>query len=75
VDLGLIYDISVDGRAVNVDMSLTSPGCPSGPEIMTDAEQQLRAMQGVENVTVNLVWDPLWSPERIEPRIRAYLGF
>jgi metal-sulfur cluster biosynthetic enzyme len=75
VDLGLVYDISVDGPAVNVDMSLTSPGCPSGPEIMTDAEQQLRAMQGVERVTVNLVWDPLWSPERIEPRIRAYLGF
>jgi metal-sulfur cluster biosynthetic enzyme len=75
VDLGLVYDISVDGPAVNVDMSLTSPGCPSGPEIMTDAEQQLRAMQGVESVTVNLVWDPLWSPERIELRIRAYLGF
>jgi metal-sulfur cluster biosynthetic enzyme len=75
VDLGLVYDISVDGPAVNVDMSLTSPGCPSGPENMTDAEQQLRAMQGVESVTVNLVWDPLWSPERIEPRIRAYLGF
>jgi metal-sulfur cluster biosynthetic enzyme len=75
VDLGLVYDIRVDGPAVEVDMSLTSPGCPSGPEIMTDAEQHLRAMQGVENVTVNLVWDPLWSPERIEPRIRAYLGF
>jgi metal-sulfur cluster biosynthetic enzyme len=75
VDLGLVYDIGVDGAAVNVDMSLTSPGCPSGPEIMTDAEQQLRAMPGVERVTVNLVWDPLWSPERIEPRIRAYLGF
>jgi metal-sulfur cluster biosynthetic enzyme len=75
VDLGLVYDIRVDGAAVNVDMSLTSPGCPSGPEIMTDAEQQLRAMPGVESVAVNLVWDPLWSPERIEPRIRAYLGF
>ena len=75
VDLGLVYDISVGGRAVNVAMRLTSPGCPSGPEIMTDAEQHLRAMQGVESVTVNLVWDPLWSPERIEPRIRAYLGF
>ncbi len=75
VDLGLVYDIGVDGPAVNVDMSLTSPGCPSGPEIMTDAEQHLRAMPGVETVTVNLVWEPLWSPERIEPRIRAYLGF
>lgn len=75
VDLGLIYDINVEGAEVSVDMSLTSPGCPSGPEIMTDAEQQLRAMPGVESVAVNLVWDPLWSPDRIEPRIRAYLGF
>jgi len=75
VDLGLVYDINVEGAEVSVDMSLTSPGCPSGPEIMTDAEQQLRAMPGVESVAVNLVWDPLWSPERIEPRIRAYLGF
>ena len=75
VDLGLVYDINVDGAAVSIDMSLTSPGCPSGPEIMTDAEQHLRAMPGVESVAVNLVWDPLWSPERIEPRIRAYLGF
>lgn len=75
VDLGLIYTIQVDGGKVVVDMSLTSPGCPSGPEIMTSVEQQLRATPGVEEVAVNLVWDPMWSPDRIEPRIKAYLGF
>ena len=75
VDLGLIYDIRVDGPAVAIDMSLTSPGCPSGPEIMTGAEEQIRALPGVEDVRVNLVWTPFWTPERIEPRIRAYLGF
>lgn len=75
VDLGLVYGIAVDGNRVQVDMSLTSPGCPSGPEIMTDAEQRLRQIPGIEDVVVNLVWTPLWSPERIEPRIRAYLGF
>jgi metal-sulfur cluster biosynthetic enzyme len=75
VDLGLIYDIRVDGRDVVVDMSLTSPGCPSGPEIMTEAEQQLKTLDGVGATTVNLVWSPMWSPERIEPRVRAYLGF
>jgi metal-sulfur cluster biosynthetic enzyme len=75
VDLGLIYDVRVDGTAVTVDMSLTSPGCPSGPEIMTEAEKELRAMPGVSDVTVNLVWTPFWSPDRIEPRVRAYLGF
>lgn len=75
IDLGLVYDIRVDGSAVTVDMSLTSPGCPSGPEIMTDAEQAVRAIPEVEQVTMNLVWTPPWTPERIEPRVRAYLGF
>lgn len=75
VDLGLVYDMAVEGRAVRIDMSLTSPGCPSGPEIMGDAEQQLRSLAGVEDVVVNLVWSPPWTPERIEPRVRAYLGF
>ena len=75
VDLGLIYDIAVDGAVVTIDMSLTSPGCPSGPEIMTEAERQIRSLPGVEDVVMNLVWSPPWSPERIEPRVRAYLGF
>ena len=44
VDLGLVYDVRVDGNDVTVDMSLTSPGCPSGPEIMGDAERQLKAI-------------------------------
>jgi metal-sulfur cluster biosynthetic enzyme len=74
LDLGLIYTIAVEGSAVNIDMSLTSPGCPSGPEIMTNAEQAVREIPGVTDVTVNLVWSPYWSPDRIEPRIRAYLG-
>lgn len=75
VDLGLVYGIAVEGARVMINMSLTSPGCPSGPEIMTAAEQQVRTLDGVEDVAVNLVWDPMWSPERIEPRIRAYMGF
>ena len=74
VDLGLVYDIRVQGRDVEVDMSLTSPGCPSGPEIMGDAEKHLKAIDGVGHVAVNLVWSPFWTPDRIEPRVRAYLG-
>ena len=75
VDLGLVYDIAVDGGTVRVDMSLTSPGCPSGPEIMGEAEQQIRTLPGVTDVQMNLVWSPPWTPERIEPRVRAYMGF
>ena len=75
VDLGLIYDIQVDGSDINVDMSLTSPGCPSGPEIMGEAEKQLRTVPGVGDVKINLIWSPPWTPDRIEPRVRTYLGF
>jgi metal-sulfur cluster biosynthetic enzyme len=75
VDLGLVYDIAVEGDNVSVDMSLTSPGCPAGAQIMHDAEEQLKALPGVGAVAVNLVWSPPWTPERIEPRVRAYLGF
>ena len=74
VDLGLVYGLRVDGTKVSIDMSLTSPGCPSGPEIMTGAEEAVRSIPGVEDVQVNLVWTPFWTPDRIEPRIRAYLG-
>lgn len=75
VDLGLVYDIVVEGSDVRVDMSLTSPGCPSGPEIMGDAERELKTVEGIGSATINLVWSPPWTPERIEPRVRAYLGF
>ena len=74
VDLGLVYDMDVAGDLVRVDMSLTSPACPSGPDIMRDAEDQLRKLDGVREVEMNLVWSPPWTPERIEPRVRAYLG-
>ena len=74
VDLGLVYDIQVENSAVRVDMSLTSPGCPSGPELMTEAEQQVKSIEGVGDVRINLVWSPPWSPERIDPRVRTYLG-
>jgi metal-sulfur cluster biosynthetic enzyme len=75
VDLGLVYDIVADGNGkVDVDMSLTSPGCPAGPQIMGDVENAVKAVSGVTDLNINLVWDPMWSPERIEPRVRAYMG-
>ena len=75
IDLGLVYAIAVDGTTVKVDMTLTSPACPSGPELMTNAEKEIKTLPGVEKVEVNLVWMPFWTPEKMEPRVRAYLGF
>jgi metal-sulfur cluster biosynthetic enzyme len=75
MDLGLVYAIAVDGTTVKVDMTLTSPACPSGPELMTNAENEIKSLPGVAKVEVNLVWAPFWTPEKMEPRVRAYLGF
>ena len=75
IDLGLVYGIVVDGSTVKVDMTLTSPACPSGPELMTNAQNEVNSLPGVEKVEVNLVWMPFWTPEKMEPRVRAYLGF
>jgi metal-sulfur cluster biosynthetic enzyme len=74
IDLGLVYEIALDGSDVNIDMSLTSPGCPAGPQIMGDVERAVKALPGVSNLHLNLVWQPFWTPDRIEPRVRAYMG-
>lgn len=75
VDLGLVYGIHVEGTSVTVEMSLTSPACPSGPELLHDATTQVQAIPGVTHAEVNIVWSPPWTPDRIEPRVRTYLGF
>lgn len=75
VDLGLIYTIEVtEGKDVHVEMTLTSPGCPSGPEIMSDAQRVIETIEGVGTVDIELVWSPYWTPERMDPRLRAFLG-
>ncbi len=75
VDLGLVYDIVVEDGKVHVDMTLTSPGCPAGPMITNDVYSQIRQLPGVADVDVEIVWEPYWTPERIEPKIRAMMGF
>lgn len=76
VDIGLIYDVDVvDEGDVRVKMTLTSPGCPSGTEIIGEVKQVVGDMEGVRSVDVELVWDPYWTPEKMDPRVRAFLGF
>ena len=75
IDIGLIYDVAVsDAGAVEVKMTLTSPGCPSGPEIVADVKRTIEDLEGVTSVEVEIVWEPDWTPERMDPRIRAFLG-
>jgi metal-sulfur cluster biosynthetic enzyme len=76
IDIGLVYDVEVaEGGQVRVKMTLTSPGCPAGTEILDDVKQVLSDMEGVASVEVELVWDPYWTPDRMDPRVRAFLGF
>jgi metal-sulfur cluster biosynthetic enzyme len=76
VDLGLVYDIDVDDAGlVRINMTLTSPGCPAGPMITNDIYKVVRALEGVKDVDIDIVWEPYWTPERIDPKIRAMMGF
>jgi metal-sulfur cluster biosynthetic enzyme len=74
IDLGLVYDVAVDGGAVQVKMTLTSPGCPAGPMITNDAYRVLRGLDGVTDVDIEIVWEPYWTPERMDPKVRALMG-
>jgi metal-sulfur cluster biosynthetic enzyme len=75
IDIGLIYDVQVGSTGgVKVTMTLTSPGCPSGAEIMGDVKKVAGDLDGVTSVEVELVWEPYWTPEKMDPRVKAFLG-
>lgn len=74
VDLGLIYDLRVEGRTVNVQMTLTAQGCGMGPSIAMDAKRRIEALPAVDEANVQVVWDPPWTPHMISPEGRAKLG-
>ena len=77
VDLGLIYgvDIEEEGKKVQVSMTLTSPMCPYGPELVAAAKNAVAGIAGVEEAKINLVWVPRWDPrERASEDAKATLG-
>ncbi len=76
IDIGLVYEVDVNETGnVQVQMTLTSPGCPAGAEIIGDVKRVVGDMEGVQSVEVELVWDPYWTPEKMDPRVRTFLGF
>jgi metal-sulfur cluster biosynthetic enzyme len=76
VALGLVYgiDVSAEGE-VEVKLTMTTPACPLGEEIVLDAERRLRAVPGVRSAHVELVWEPAWTPERMSADARRALGW
>jgi metal-sulfur cluster biosynthetic enzyme len=75
VELGLLYDVEVEGRKVHVTFSLTSMGCPVGPMIEQQIQETVAGMEGVGEVEPELTWDPPWSPERMSDDAKFILGF
>lgn len=81
VNLGLVYNIDVqdEGKVVAVDMTLTTPACPAGPQILDQAKREVMVLQEVykdlEDVKINLVWTPFWNPSMMTEEAREELGF
>jgi len=74
-DLGLIYDVRIEADAsVQIDMTLTSPGCPVAQTFPGTVEQAVNQVPGVLDCTVTLVWDPPWTQERMSEAARLELG-
>lgn len=74
VDLGLIYDVSQEEGIVKVDMTLTSPSCPAGPQIIQQSKMALERLDDVEKAEIKLVMSPPWSPDRMTDDARDQLG-
>ena len=63
IDLGLIYKVEIDGEHTEIDMTLTSPGCPIAPELMAAVHRAALTTDGIESVHINLIFSPLWDPK------------
>ena len=75
VDLGLLYEVEVEESTAKVTYSLTSMGCPAGPLIAQDIDGAVRQVEGIENVELELTFDPPWTPDRMSDDAKFILGF
>lgn len=79
VDLGLIYDVAItekeaERRDVTVQMTMTSPACPAGPQLLSQSHDAVKKLEGVDTVDVRLVMEPPWTPDRMTEDARDQLG-
>ncbi|RIK79884.1 MAG: hypothetical protein DCC68_12225 [Planctomycetota bacterium] len=80
IDLGLVYNVDIeapdaDGKSlVKIDMTMTSPACPAGPQLIANSKQAVGRMEGVRDVEVKLVMVPPWTPDRMTEEARDQLG-
>jgi metal-sulfur cluster biosynthetic enzyme len=74
VDMGLIYGVEIEDTKIDLIMTLTSPACPAGPHILGQVDDKLKAMEGVEDVDIKVVWTPPWSPDMLSEDAKDQLG-
>ncbi len=78
VELGLIYDLKIknsqEGKEVMIKMTLTAPGCGMGPVIADEVDRKVNGLEGVENVSVELVWEPMWNRDMMSEEAQLELG-
>ena len=75
VSLGLIYNIDItENSDVRILLTLTFPGCPFGPAIVEEIEEKLKELEGIRNVIVDITFEPPWTPDKIDPDVRAALN-
>lgn len=74
VDLGLIYDVQVDGSACKIKMTLTSQACPSAQEIPDVMRRRVNTIRDIESVEIDVVWEPQWTPHMITAEGKKILG-
>ncbi len=76
VDLGLIYNVEItEKKSAEITMTLTSPGCPAGPEIITNVQRETHnAYPALDDVNIHLVWSPFWNPEMMSDDAKDELG-
>ena len=75
VDLGLVYEVGVEDSTAKVTYSLTSMGCPAGPLIAQDIDAAIRQVEGIEDVQLELTFDPPWTPDKMSDDAKFILGF
>jgi metal-sulfur cluster biosynthetic enzyme len=75
VELGLIYEVEVDEGNVNVTFTLTSPGCPIGPQVSEQIEEFVGELEGVDSISSTMVFSPPWTPDRMSEDAKFALGF
>lgn len=73
-DLGLVYGIDIQEGNIGIKMTLTAPGCMMGGMIAEEVKSKIKAMQGVKEAKVDLVWDPPWSPDKMSEEAKAQMG-